>query len=82
MSDDFGGTSQNLEKKEGEEDDSDDDDNDDELEKEMGETEEGAEILDQEVCIFVDMIERIIRERRCVQNYCNIWKLYESGMGH
>lgn len=50
MSEDFGGKSQNLEEKEGDES---EDDDDNELDKEMGETGEEADTLDQEVCVTV-----------------------------
>ncbi len=52
MSDDFEGKAQEMEKQDDEEDESDDDE---ELDKEMGETGEGAETLDQKVsksCTF------------------------------
>lgn len=48
MSEDFGGKSQNLEQEEGDE--NDDEEDGDELEKEMGETGEEADNLDQKVC--------------------------------
>lgn len=52
MSEDFGGKSQSLENEDNENDVSENDDNEEELEKEMGEIEEGAETLDQEVSHF------------------------------
>ena len=49
VSDDFGGRSQEMEKKDDENDSDAGDDNEDELDKEMGETGEEAETLDQQV---------------------------------
>ncbi|KAK7603581.1 hypothetical protein V9T40_003580 [Parthenolecanium corni] len=49
MSEDFGGKSQNLEKKEEDGDSEGDEEDGDELDKEMGETGEGAETLDQQI---------------------------------
>jgi midasin len=49
MSADFEGKVQDMEKKEGEEGNSDEEDNEEEPDKEMGETDAGAEKLDQQV---------------------------------
>lgn len=49
MSEDFGGKSQNLEQKDEDGDSDDDEEDGDELDKEMGETGDGAETLDQQV---------------------------------
>lgn len=49
MSDDFGGKSHEIEKKEEDGDSEGDEEDGDELDKEMGETGEGAETLDQQV---------------------------------
>ncbi|XP_065212438.1 midasin [Planococcus citri] len=49
VSDDFGGRSQDLEKKDDENDSDEDDGDEDELDKEMGETGEEAESLDQQI---------------------------------
>lgn len=70
MSDDFGGKSYELEKKEGEENNSDgENEDDDEFEKEMGNTGEEAETLDQQVImIFIDIF--------CTFNYYIFFDVY------
>jgi len=57
MSADFEGKVQDMEKKEGEEgnSDEDDDDDDEEPDKEMGETDAGAERLDQQVSAVFEL---------------------------
>lgn len=49
MSDDFGGKLQDIDEKENEDNSGESDADDDEPDKEMGETEEGAETLDEKV---------------------------------
>lgn len=56
MSEDFGGKSQNLEQKEEDGDSEGDEEDGDELDKEMGETGDGAETLDQQVTLLSNSI--------------------------
>lgn len=60
MSDDFGGKLQDLDKKEDEDGSGEDSDKEEEPDKEMGDTEKGAETLDQEVSFICNIYKGII----------------------
>lgn len=65
MSDDFGGKLQEIEKKEDEEGEGQESGEEEEPDKEMGDTEKGAETLDQQVIILFLLIYLIELQLRC-----------------